>query len=270
MPPLPFRLDAPFAAVCRRRLPPPPPSSMPPLSHPLASSRPTALARRPPCHHRHLHRLALTAALPPKAARQHRHTPHLALSEPPRGAPAVPSKLNESVASGAGGASLSSSRAFPALLCVPMHALHSSSVSPASHLHSHWPCALGRGVARHARGSLHWPCALGRGVARHARGSLHAAALLSPPSPPAPPSPPPPLAAATAPTLSPAPALAVTASQDLLHYPRPFPRRTHPRPPSACCQSHHPSPSPPPPSSPPSALRPLPRRRGPPSQPRHP
>ena len=32
MPPLPFRLDAPFAAVCRRRLPPPPPSSMPPLS----------------------------------------------------------------------------------------------------------------------------------------------------------------------------------------------------------------------------------------------
>ena len=54
----------PSAAVASRRRRPPACRR----SHPLASSRPTALARRPPCHHRHLHRLALTAALPPQGS----------------------------------------------------------------------------------------------------------------------------------------------------------------------------------------------------------
>ena len=75
---------------------------MPPLPPSLPSSRPTALAGRPPLVTT-VTSTALAAGLPQGSAQATTQT-HPALSEPPLGAPAVPSGLN--AASGAGGASV--------------------------------------------------------------------------------------------------------------------------------------------------------------------
>ena len=136
-------------------------------SRPLTSSCPTALARRPPRHHRHLHRLALTATLPPTAQTStDTPGPLRAATGRSRG----PLRAECRHRSGRR-ERLSLVRAFHALLCVPKHALLFYSIThktpPLPLSLDLGPCALGRGVARHARGS---PAAWERAPARLAGG----------------------------------------------------------------------------------------------------